>query len=134
MSDLLSASSLLLAILTTLFGIYYSSINEILELKPNTHPVDDTPNYNKALGVRKTKIYPLLLASIVLTLIFIPDAYKILIGSIKMILNLGIEGIAYDTLKTTYLAVTVFMLTLTTNIMSMTLKFNDHLKKLNPKR
>ncbi len=134
MSDLLSASSLLLAILTTLFGIFYSSINEILDIRPKTHAVDDEPSYKKALGVRKTKIYPLLFSSVALTLIFIPDAYKILSESITLLLSVGVSGVAYDAIKTTYIAVTVFMLALTINIILTTLKFKTHLKEINPKR
>ena len=134
MSDLLSASSLLLAILTTLFGIFYSSIIGILELKPNTHPIDDTSNYNKALSVRKTKIYPLLFSTIGLTLIFIPDSWHILKESIIMIWDNGFKAVSYNAIKTTYIAVTIFMIALTINVIATTLNFNSHLKKINPKR
>jgi hypothetical protein len=134
MSDLLSASSIILAILTALYGIFYPSINEVLETRPNNHPEDDITNYNNALKIRKTKIYPLLISSISLTLIFIPDAYSIIKESITLIINFGITKVSYDTLKTTYIAVTIFMIILTSNILSTLIKFNIHLSKINPKR
>jgi hypothetical protein len=134
MSDLLSACSILLGILTALYGMFYSSINEILELTPKTHPIDDTSNFKRALIVRKTKIFPLLIASILLTLIFIPEAYKIIYQGIAFMANNGIVLTSYDTIKTTYLSVTVFMIIFTLNIIVLSFKFNTQIGKLNPKR
>ena len=78
MSDLLSASSLLLAILTTLYALFYSSINEFLDIVPKPHKVDNKTNYRKGIEIRNTKIFPILFASITLSLIFIPDAIKLI--------------------------------------------------------
>lgn len=132
MSDLLSSSSLLLAILTTLYGIFYSAINEILKIEPKPHAVDNKSNCNKGIDVRKSKIIPLLIASIGLTLIFVPEAYKIMIESCSLLGRKGLCQVTYDTVKTTYIAVTIFFITLTFSICRLTIKFNKHLKKLNP--
>lgn len=134
MSDLLSASSLLLAILTTLFGTYYTAINEVLSLEPNNHKEDDKSNFEIATTVLKTKLIPLLLASISISLIFIPQSVKIILDSIKHYKELGGENLSYDTIATSYIAVTIFMIALTINILVIAKKFSLKMKAINPAR
>ena len=134
MSDLLSASSILLGILTALYGMFYPSINEILEMKPNTHPIDDTSNFKKALIVRKTKIFPLLIASLLLTLVFVPDACIIIKQCLTIAAEYGVSLELYDTIKTTYIVIALFMIVFTLNVLILTKRFNTQIGKINPKR
>lgn len=134
MSDLISASSLLLAILTTLFVTYYPSINEILNLEPHNFKDDDKANYAIAKIVLKTKLIPLLLSSIFLTAIFIPKAIELVITSYNNLRTVKFEKINYDTISTSYIAVTIFMICLTTNIIIITSKFCKKMKTINPNR
>ncbi|MCD0466261.1 hypothetical protein [Flavobacterium sp. ENC] len=134
MSDLISASSLLLAILTTLFGTYYSSINEILNLEPNNFKDDDKANYAMAKIILKTKLIPLLLSSIFLTAIFIPKAIELVITSYNNVSTVKFEKIKYDTISTSYIAVTIFMISLTINIIIIASKFYRKMKSINPNR
>ena len=126
MSNLLSASSLLLAILTTLYALFYSSINEFLDIIPKPHKVDNKANHKKGIEIRNTKIFPILFASISLSLIFIPDAIKIFRDSYLFDRN----NIEYDTVKMTYITVTVFMICLSISIIMLTCKFFKKLYKL----
>lgn len=130
MSDLLSASSLLLAILTTLYALFYSSINEFLDIVPKPHKVDNKTNYRKGIEIRNTKIFPILFASITLSLIFIPDAIKLIKDSYYIIKTVNWDSIEYDTVKTTYIAVTIFMIALSISIVMLTYKFFKQLFKL----
>lgn len=130
MSDLLSASSLLLAILTTLYALFYSSINEFLDIVPKPHKIDNKTNHKKGLEIRNTKIFPILFASITLSLIFIPEAIKIIRESLHVIKTVDRNNIQYDTVKTTYIAVTTFMIALSNSIIMLTFKFFKQLYKL----
>ncbi len=134
MSDLLSASSLLLAILTTLFGTYYSSIIEVLNLEPNNFKEDDKNNYALAKSVLKTKLTPLLIAGVSITLIFIPQSVEIINTSIEYFDFLEYKNLSYDTISTSYVAVTIFMFILTVNIMVLFFKVILKMKNINPKR
>ncbi|MCG2610135.1 hypothetical protein LZZ90_01290 [Flavobacterium sp. SM15] len=134
MSDLLSASSLLLAILTTLFGTYYSSIIEVLNLEPNNFKEDDKANYTLAKSVLKTKLIPLLTAATSITLIFIPQSIKIVKTSIEYFTSLEFKTLSYDTISTSYVAVTIFMFILTVNISILFFKVISKMKNINPKR
>ena len=129
MSDLLSAISLLLAIITTLYTLFYSSIYEFLNLVPKTHKVDNITNYRKGIEIRNSKIFPILFSSITLSLIFIPETIKILIDSYNIIKTVDKDYIKYDTIKTTYIAVTIFMIALSTSIITLTFKFFKQLSK-----
>lgn len=134
MSDLLSASSLLLAILTTLFGTYYSSIIEVLNLEPNNFKEDDKNNYTLAKSVLKTKLTPLLIAGVSITVIFIPQSVKIIKTSIEYFTSLEYKNLSYDTISTSYVAVTIFMFILTVNILLLFFKVISKMKNINPKR
>lgn len=134
MADLLSASSILLAILTTLFSIYYPSIREIMDLIPNKYPIDDRDNYNKACIIKKTKVYPLLISSVVITGLFIPESFKLIKDSITNLQTFGFNGVQYDTLIATFIAVTTFTMILTINICILTYKYSHNVNKINPKR
>lgn len=134
MSDLLSASSLLLAILTTLFSTHYSSIIEVLNLEPNNFKEDDKNNYVLAKSVLKTKLIPLLIAGISITIIFIPQSIKIIKTSLEYFTSLEHKNLSYDTISTSYIAVTIFMFILTANILVLFFKVNSKMKNINPKR
>ena len=134
MSDLLSASSLLLAILTTLFSTHYSSIIEVLNFEPNNFKEDDKINYTLATSVLRTKLIPLLFASVSITLIFIPQSVKVVKTNIDYFTSLGYEKLDYDTISTSYIAVTVFMFILTINILALFFRVVSKMRKINPQR
>lgn len=134
MSDLLSASSLLLAILTTLFSTYYSSIIEVLNLEPSNFKEDDKNNYTLAKSVLKTKLTPLFIAGVFITVIFIPQSVKIIKTSIEYFTSLEYKNLSYDTISTSYVAVTIFMFILTVNILVLFFKVISKMKNINPKR
>lgn len=131
MSDLLTASSLLLAILTTMYSFFNSSITEFMNIKPHDYLIDNKENYFKGLSLRKTKILPMTLASLTLSVIFIPEAYKIFVEVIYLIRNKNFNQIYFDTIKASYCAVTIFMIVLSVIIIIQAIKFQKHLRRLN---
>lgn len=130
MSDLLSASSLLLAILTTLYSLFYSSINEFIGIKPSLHKADNKKDYESGKEIRNTKILPILLSSIILSAVFIPEAVNIIYESFRLIKLHGFDGVYYDTVKTTYIVVTLFIIALSFSIVLLTFKFFKQLNNL----
>jgi hypothetical protein len=133
MSDILSAASLLLAILTTLFGFYYPEIKGILDAHVDTSTkTNNRQTYDKAKIVWKTKVLPLLATSITLSVIFIPEFLTILLNTFKVILDKNMIFKKYDTVKASYCAVTIFMSVLTISIIVMSIKFHSKKKALNP--
>lgn len=132
MGDILSAASLLLAILTALYGFYYPSIKEVIDSKVDTEPKNNREKYDKSKIVWKTKLLPLLLTSVALTVIFIPEFLEIIKSSISVIFGKQISSKKYDTVKASYLAVTIFIIVLTGNIIVASIKLQKKIKKLKP--
>lgn len=132
MSDILSSASLLLAILTTVFGLIYPTIKEVIDLKVATHKADNSANYKKALLIRKTRLIPLLFGSIILTLVFIPELIKQVAKSIKTFSKSGFDFNTYDTVMASFIIVTLFMITLTIIIIVISIDYQKKVKSLKP--
>lgn len=132
MSDILSSASLLLAILTTVFGLIYPTLKEILDLKVSAHKPDNSANYKKALTIRKSRLLPLLLGSIILTLVFIPELIKQLVNSYHIVAKEGFHFKNYDTVIASFIVVSLFMIVLTIAVILITIDFFKKIKALNP--
>ncbi len=130
MSDILSSASLLLAILTTVFGLIYPTIKEVLDVKVATHKADNSANYKKAKLIRKTRLFPLLVGSIILTLVFIPELIKQTTNAIKIIAKYGFDLKTYDTVIASFIVVALFMVVLTISIIITTIEFQKKLTSL----
>lgn len=130
MGDILSAASLLLAILTTLYVFNYPSIKEAIDFPVDQNKVNNREKHNKSKIVWRTKLLPLLITSIVLTVIFIPEFLKILTSSVKVIFSDSPNK--YDTVKASYLAVTAFIAVLTLSIVWSSFKLLSKKKELTP--
>lgn len=92
MNDLLSAASLLLAVLGVLYGLWYPEIIDALEKTVPRYPEDRKRNYRSVSSVLYSRALPLTIAAIGVSLIFLPDAIKIVRASI---LGYKAQGIAY---------------------------------------
>lgn len=128
--NLLSAASILLGIMTALFGFFYQSINEILEIIPKKHSADNRLNYKLAKATAKTKLIPLLIGSILITIIFLPEMIAQIKNSVIVIFNNGFKDVLYDTLSATYIAVCIFMIFLTIVIIKIGFQMKKQIKKL----
>jgi len=72
-SDALSALSLLVAILSVLYNSWYDDIDHALGFTRTNNQSDDALILNNAKKTFRTKLIPLVLASILTTLTFIPN-------------------------------------------------------------
>lgn len=92
MSDLLSAASLLLAVLGVLYGLWYPEINDSLEIRVPEFTEDRRRPHRKVCNVLYSKALPLTIAALSVSLIFLPDAIKI---TKDTILEIQAQGIGY---------------------------------------
>jgi len=92
MSDLLSSASLLLAVLGVLYGLWYPEIIAALEIKVPDFVEDRKRPYRQVSSVLYSRAFPLTIAAIGVSLIFLPDALKIVSDTV---IEYQAQGIAY---------------------------------------
>lgn len=113
MSDLLSASSLLMAIAAILFSLWYSEIAKALEVVPKQHSVDNVASRVSVSAVLFSKALPVAVMALAVAAIFLPDALKLAKESFKVFKELGLDALEkYDAVRTAYCFVTVLSIVL----------------------
>jgi hypothetical protein len=109
MSDLLSAASLLLAIIGVLNSLWYAEISAALALKLPRHAEDRQAPLLSIRSVLWAKSVPLALASLSVSLVFLPPSLMIAIESLKGYYKYGIAFLNnYDAIATSFVLVEVF--------------------------
>lgn len=113
MSDLLSASSLLMAIAAILFSLWYSDIAKTLAITPKTHKEDNVAARTTVTGVLITKALPVAVMALAVAVIFLPDALKLAKESLRAYQDSGVLALEkYDAVATAYCFVTVLSIVL----------------------
>lgn len=130
--NLLTASSILLGIITALYGLYLPAIKSILDIKPKTHKVDNKKFFNESKDILIAKYFPLLIGSLVITLIYLPELFTQLKNSFDVIKTSGIENTTYDTLTASFIVVCLFMIFVSIMIIVTGFKLKKKIKELNP--
>lgn len=105
MSDLLSASSLLMAIAAILFSLWYGDISKTLEISPKVHREDNVGAKKSVSNIIFSKALPVAIMALSVALIFLPDAIKITKESLY-IFNAP-DNFKYDAVRTAYCFVTL---------------------------
>lgn len=113
MSDLLSASSLLLAIAAILFSLWYPDIISALNEKDTGYWENNVAPRSRVVSVIFGKALPVALISLLVAVIFLPDAVKITFDSISTYRRTGLSIDGYDAVRTAYCFVTVLSVVLT---------------------
>ncbi len=131
MSDLLSAASLLLAVLGVLYGLWYPEIIAALEIKVPIHVEDRQGPYHKVTTVFYSRALPLTIASIGVSLIFLPDAVKISLDSIFGYSTQGILYLySYSATHTAFCFVVAMSITIASHLTVFSIKLIRLRKKL----
>lgn len=130
MSDLLSASSLLMAIAAILFSLWYSDISKALEIQPKPHREDNVAAKESVRTVIFSKALPVSLMAISIAAIFLPDAFKIAKESYEIYNTHDIKLIKYNAVKTAYCFVAILSSLLSFYTISLLLKLCKLLKSL----
>jgi hypothetical protein len=111
MSDILSATSLILTIITVLYGLWYEEINNAINIKSASHKDD---NKQAIEQVEKTLIYkaiPLFIACLMLTCIMIVEVIPIIYDSVVFTVKYKFSCFRYyDSVKMIYFIVFLFSL------------------------
>jgi hypothetical protein len=131
MSDLLSAASLLLAIVAVLYGMWYPEIVSSLATEVPEHPAARRKPYGEVARVRRTRALPLMIATTLLAVVFLPDALKICLRSAAMMASDGISAFAkYSAVATAFVLVEILSLCFAVYFTAVWLSFGRLSKRL----
>lgn len=129
MGDLLASSSLLLALIAILYGLWYSEIELVLRLKIPRQKEDRRPNLKRIRSVLFNKTVPLTCISIILSLIFLPDSIRIVIFSFR---SIAIDGVAaikyYNAVAASFIFITSIFIFLSLHMFYKVLKLSSRLR------
>lgn len=131
-STLLTASSILLGILTALFGLFYPDLKHVLDIIPKKHKADNKQEFDKSKEIVSSKYIPLLLGSLIISLLFTPELIKQIHSSIEVIKIYGIKNTSYCTLTASFIAVCCFMILIAVFMVRIGCKMKTKIDKLNP--
>ncbi|ELK6657404.1 MULTISPECIES: hypothetical protein [Citrobacter] len=131
MSDLLSASSLLMAIAAILFSLWYSEITKALDIIPKRYKEDNVAARATVSGVLLSKALPVALMALIIAAIFLPDTINLIGESLNTLYELGGGAIKrYNAVKTAYCFVSLLSLTLALYMWVLVVKLFMLRKKL----
>jgi hypothetical protein len=124
MSDLLSASSLLMAIAAILFSLWYAEISKTLEISPKAYKEDNVQNAATVKGVLYSKALPVATMALMVACIFLPDALKLMLDSKKLLMENGFASYYknYDAVRTAYCYVSLLSTILAFYMMNLVMK------------
>jgi len=108
MADLLSAATLLLTVLTILYGLWYDEITKALDTRIESDPRDRSRSYHMLRSVLYNRAIPLTLAAWFLTVTFAPDTISIILSTIENIGTRGISALTNYSAVATALVLAVF--------------------------
>lgn len=131
MSDLLSASSLLMAIAAILFSLWYAEIAKALEVIPKKHCVDNVASRANVSAVLFSKALPVAVMALSVAAIFFPDAFRLAKESFNTFTELGLDSFEiYDSVRTAYCFVTLLSIVLAAYMWALVCKLWSLRKRL----
>lgn len=134
MGDLLSAASLLLAVVAVLYGLWYPELMAALAIKVPPHKEDRDEPHRRVSSSLFGRAVPLAAGSSVLALVFLPDAISILLISAR---NLGVDGLSalrrYDAVRTSFCLVVTFAISLGIHAISVVVRLIKLRRRLSPR-
>lgn len=119
MSDLLSSSSLLMAVLAMLFSLWYNEIILLINKEGEKHAEDNIKLVKKIKATIIGKLLILLVLSISASSIFLPDAVKIISEAWTLRLS---DTSTYSAVKSAFILVSATCICLTFIVATLTLK------------
>lgn len=123
MSDLLSAASLLMAVIAIIYSLWYPELAEKLAISPKPHKEDNAASCQAVKISLISKAIPLSILALLIALTFLPDALKIAYEAISIYQNHGAASISlYSAVKMAYFLVSIVSIALTFYITMLTVK------------
>ena len=131
MSDLLSAASLLLAVVGVLYSLWYSAIADALATKVPEHAANRVKPRHEGGAVLCSKAAPLAFASTAVGLVFLPPAFLLAANPAETFERMGCSYISnYDPISTAFCLVVMFSLVLAGHSFTQTVRLILLLLKL----
>lgn len=105
--DVLAAASLLLAILAVLYSLWYADIDAALRVEKPTHLEDARSERRQVRQAIRTRAAPLAFASVVLFLVFLPEAVRLIVHWVSRAIHHGLwhEVRSYSAVELSIVAV-----------------------------
>jgi hypothetical protein len=129
--DVLSAASLLAAIVGLLYSLWYPEMREALAAERMLHRQDREPSIAVVREAIRTKALPLFLASSVQVLIFGPDALTAIRKIIKLTSPPGQPvSVEYDSVQAAFVVVYIVSVLLATLALAMLWRLRQKLNSL----
>jgi hypothetical protein len=130
MSDLLSAASLLLALITVLYGLWYPEITSALTQKIPPYKEDRPRPYQLVASVLFSRALPLSFAALTLGLVFLPDAVKIIWRTVVTFFDSSGTRYEYGAVETAFCVVVIFAFSVAGHAIALAFKLNQLRKRL----
>lgn len=130
MGDILSASSLLLAIIGILYGFWYNDLANAKDTQVPEHAANCTAPRIRVSRIVWTRALPLAVSSALLAAVFLPEAIKLVVASSRAYAEDGFSFKSYDAVRTAFCVVVGFKIILATHLMMLFLKLNSLRRKL----
>ncbi len=131
MSDVLSAASLLLAVSTVLYALWYPEIMVSININIPQYREDRTGPLSEIKNTYYSRAIPLFLITLIVAGVFIPDAIKIIFETIGYISQDNPDVIlTYSSVKTAFVIVVVLSVALVIQTGGMLIKLFLHKKQM----
>ena len=134
MADLLAAASLLLTVVTILYSLWYSEIQQALETPIKDLGANRRSDHEKCRRVFLWKALPLALAATALLVINLPDAIELATHAASQVFVEPRLRAAYSAVNASFLGVIVVLGLLFTHTVTTCVGLARHVRKLNPTR
>lgn len=103
MSDLISASSLLMAVVAVLFSLWYGELNRLIQAKVAKYADDNKALKAEISNALISKSLPLAIISVLVPLTFAPIVWSFLVESWQLFNSHGLPTLeTYDATKTAF--------------------------------
>ncbi len=131
MSELLSAASLLLAVVGILYGLWYGEITNALKVGVATHAADNKKALSHVTSVLVNRAIPLLIAACLVSIIFLPDVIRLILHSFNYYRTEGFSALKdYGAVETAFCFVILFAIFISINIITLIVKLYSLKRKL----
>jgi len=131
MSDLLSASSLLMAVVAILFSLWYSEISSALGIEQKKYAEDNKGNRQLVRNILVSKAIPVTFMAVLVSLTFLPDSVLLMKESFYTYQFKGINALeSYSAVKTAYCLVTLMTVVLAIYMCVLSYKLWKLMKRL----
>jgi hypothetical protein len=131
MSEILTAITLLMTVAMILYGLWHKEMVEACQIVPKKYRIDNETNRSKVWLLFATQALPLALLTGLTVIIFIPEALRILIHSLRAFQRHGLLALhQYSAVNTSFLLVEFAVAWLAWHAIALSRRLYRKFKKL----